>query len=130
MAEALGKQPFVCADTQWLLWVDTRSLPIRKAVGQPCVAIADSRSGQLLYWTYVQHRPLPPGPRQFVPVPALRFHGVRLRLRAAARQLYPQTQAYQCGGCSVMFKDPKRFTGQQQVEGIEHWGVPPRPKNP
>lgn len=23
-----------------------------------------------------------------------------------------QTQAYQCGGCSVMFKDPKRFTEQ------------------
>ena len=40
-----------------------------------------------------------------------------------------QTQAYQCGGCSVMFKDPKRFTEQQQVEGIEQWGVPPRPKN-
>lgn len=39
-----------------------------------------------------------------------------------------QTQAYQCGGCSVMFKDPKKFTEQQQVEGIEQWGVPPRPK--
>jgi len=41
-----------------------------------------------------------------------------------------QTQAYQCGGCSVLFKDPKKFTEQQQVEGIEQWGVPPRPKNP
>jgi hypothetical protein len=29
-----------------------------------------------------------------------------------------------------MFKDPKKFTAQQQVEGIEQWGVPPRPKNP
>jgi hypothetical protein len=27
-----------------------------------------------------------------------------------------------------MFKDPKKFTEQQQVEGIEQWGVPPRPK--
>ncbi len=39
-----------------------------------------------------------------------------------------QTQAYQCGGCSVMFKDPKKFTEQQQVDLIEQWGVPPRPK--
>ena len=38
-----------------------------------------------------------------------------------------QTQTYQCGGCSVMFKDPNKFT-EQQVEGIEQWGVPPRPK--
>jgi hypothetical protein len=28
-----------------------------------------------------------------------------------------------------MFKDPKKFTEQQQVEGIEQWGVPPRPKD-
>jgi hypothetical protein len=27
-----------------------------------------------------------------------------------------------------MFKDPKKFTEQQQVEGIEQWGLPPRPK--
>jgi hypothetical protein len=27
-----------------------------------------------------------------------------------------------------MFKDPKKFTEQQQVEGIEEWGVPPRRK--
>jgi hypothetical protein len=27
-----------------------------------------------------------------------------------------------------MFKDPKKFTEQQQVDGVEQWGVPPRPK--
>ena len=28
-----------------------------------------------------------------------------------------QTQAYQCGGCSVMFRDPKKFTEQEQRTG-------------
>jgi hypothetical protein len=37
-----------------------------------------------------------------------------------------QTQAYQCGGCSVMFKDPKLFTEQKQVEGVVRHGLPPR----
>ncbi len=41
-----------------------------------------------------------------------------------------QTQAYQCGGCSVMFKDPKKFTEQKQVEGVVRHGLPPRPKDP
>ena len=41
-----------------------------------------------------------------------------------------QTQAYECGGCSVVFKDPKKFTEQRQVEGFQQWGLPPRPKNP
>jgi hypothetical protein len=40
-----------------------------------------------------------------------------------------QTQAYQCGGCSVMFKDPKKFTEQEQVEGVVRHGEPPRPKD-
>ncbi|MEO8631016.1 MAG: hypothetical protein ABI612_23395 [Betaproteobacteria bacterium] len=39
-----------------------------------------------------------------------------------------QTQAYHCGGCSVMFKDPDKFTKQENVEGIVRHGVPPRPK--
>lgn len=40
-----------------------------------------------------------------------------------------RTQTCQCGGCSVMFKDPVKFTEQRQVEGTEKWGVPPRPKD-
>ena len=39
-----------------------------------------------------------------------------------------QTQAYHCGGCSVMFKDPDKFTEQKQVEGIARHGQPPRPE--
>ena len=40
-----------------------------------------------------------------------------------------QTEAFQCGGCSVVFKDPKKFTEQKQAEGVVRHGVPPRPSN-
>jgi hypothetical protein len=39
-----------------------------------------------------------------------------------------QTQAYQCGGTSVMFKDPKRFTDQKQVDGVVRHGMPAQAK--
>ncbi len=39
-----------------------------------------------------------------------------------------QTQTYQCGGCSVLFRDPERFTKLEQVEGVEHLALPSRPK--
>jgi hypothetical protein len=29
-----------------------------------------------------------------------------------------QTQAYHCGGCSVMFRDPEKFAKQERVEGV------------
>jgi DNA-directed RNA polymerase subunit RPC12/RpoP len=39
-----------------------------------------------------------------------------------------QTRIYKCGGCSVLFEDPDKFTKQEQVEGIARHGVPPRAK--
>lgn len=39
-----------------------------------------------------------------------------------------QLQTSQCGGCSVVFKDPIKFTEQQAVEGLERLSGPPRPK--
>jgi hypothetical protein len=38
-----------------------------------------------------------------------------------------QTQAYHCGGCSVVFKDPVKFSEQKKVEGFARHGVPPGP---
>ncbi len=39
-----------------------------------------------------------------------------------------QLQAFQCAGCSVVFKDPVKFTQRQAVEGLERLNGPPRPK--
>jgi hypothetical protein len=38
-----------------------------------------------------------------------------------------QTQAFYCGGCSVVFRDPVKFTEQKKVEGFARHGVPPGP---
>jgi hypothetical protein len=39
-----------------------------------------------------------------------------------------QTRIYRCGGCSVLFEDPEKFTKQERVEGIARHGVSPRGK--
>jgi hypothetical protein len=35
---------------------------------------------------------------------------------------------YQCSGCSVLFRDPEKFTNQEKVEGTDYLTGPPKLK--
>ncbi len=40
-----------------------------------------------------------------------------------------QTTSFQCSGCTVLFRDPERFTRLERMEGDEYLAGPPRPKS-